>query len=74
MQDHANGDLLFAGLEFGVWVTGDGGKISWTQLSGGIPTTQARDLQIQRRESDLIVGTFGRGVFVLDPPSALRNP
>ena len=72
VQDHANGDLLFAGLEFGVWVTGDGGKI-WTQLSGGIPTTQARDLQIQRRENDLIVGTFGRGVFVLDDYSALRS-
>ena len=72
VQDHANGDLLFAGLEFGVWVTGDGGKI-WTQLSGGIPTTQARDLQIQRRENDLIVGTFGRGVFILDDYSALRS-
>jgi hypothetical protein len=72
VQDHVNGDLLFAGLEFGVWVSADGGK-SWTQLSGGIPTTQARDLHIQRRESDLIVGTFGRGAFVLDDYSALRS-
>ena len=72
VQDHVNGDLLFAGLEFGVWVTVDGGK-SWTQLSGGIPTTQARDLHVQRRENDLIVGTFGRGVFILDDYSALRS-
>jgi hypothetical protein len=72
VQDHVNGDLLFAGLEFGVWVTVDGGK-SWTQLTGGIPTTQARDLHIQRRENDLIVGTFGRGVFILDDYSALRS-
>jgi photosystem II stability/assembly factor-like uncharacterized protein len=72
VQDHVNGSLLFAGLEFGVWVTADGGQ-SWLRLSGGIPTSQARDLQIQRRENDLIVGTFGRGVFILDDYSALRS-
>ena len=70
-QDFVNGDLLFAGMEFGVWFTVDGGA-HWTQLKGGIPTTQARDLQIQRRESDLVVGTFGRGAFILDDYSALR--
>ena len=71
VQDHVNGDLLFAGMEFGVWFTVDGGA-RWTQLKGGIPTTQARDLQIQRRENDLVVGTFGRGAFILDDYSALR--
>jgi photosystem II stability/assembly factor-like uncharacterized protein len=71
VQDHVNGSLLFVGLEFGVWVTVDGGA-NWVQLKGGIPTTQARDLHIQRRESDLIVGTFGRGAFILDDYSALR--
>jgi photosystem II stability/assembly factor-like uncharacterized protein len=72
VQDHLNGDLLFAGLEFGVWFTVDGGQ-SWTQLKGGMPTTQARDLIIQRRDSDLVVGTFGRGAFILDDYSALRE-
>jgi hypothetical protein len=72
VQDHVNGNLLFAGLEFGVWFTVDGGQ-SWTQLKGGIPTTQARDLTIQRRETDLVVGTFGRGAFILDDYSALRD-
>jgi hypothetical protein len=72
VQDHVNGDLLFAGLEFGVWFTVDGGQ-SWTRLTGGIPTTQARDLVIQRRENDLVVGTFGRGVYILDDYSALRD-
>ena len=72
VQDHINGDLLFAGLEFGVWFTVDGG-VKWTQLKGGIPTTQARDLQIQRRENDLVVGTFGRGAYILDDYSALRG-
>ena len=71
-QDHVNGSLLFAGMEFGVWFTVDGGQ-NWTQLSGGIPTTQARDLVIQRRENDLVVGTFGRGAYVLDDYSALRE-
>ncbi len=70
-QDHVQGDLLFAAMEFGVWFTVDGGA-KWTQLEGGIPTTQARDLAIQRRESDLVVGTFGRGAFILDDYSALR--
>ncbi len=59
-------------MEFGVWFTVDGGA-RWTQLKGGIPTTQARDLQIQRRESDLVVGTFGRGAYILDDYSALRG-
>jgi photosystem II stability/assembly factor-like uncharacterized protein len=72
VQDHVDGDLLFAGMEFGVWFTVDGG-VRWTQLRGGIPTTQARDLQIQRRENDLIVGTFGRGAYILDDYSALRG-
>jgi hypothetical protein len=71
VQDHVNGNLLFAGLEFGVWMTVDGGG-NWVQLKGGLPTSQARDLHIQRRENDLIVGTFGRGAFILDDYSALR--
>jgi hypothetical protein len=72
VQDHVNGNLLFAGLEFGVWFTADGGT-NWVQLKGGIPTSQARDLTIQRRENDLVVGTFGRGAYILDDYSALRD-
>jgi hypothetical protein len=72
VQDHLRGDLLFVGLEFGVWFTVDGGA-HWTQLKGGIPTIQARDIHIQRRENDLVVGTFGRGVYILDDYTALRS-
>jgi photosystem II stability/assembly factor-like uncharacterized protein len=72
VQDHVNGSLLFAGLEFGVWFTTDGGS-HWVQLKGGIPTSQARDLTIHRRETDLVVGTFGRGAYILDDYSALRD-
>ena len=67
-----NPDLLFAGLEFGVWFTVDGGR-RWTQLQGGIPSVQARDLHIQRREHDLLVGTFGRGAYILDDYTPLRT-
>ena len=72
VQDHVNGNLLFAGMEFGVWFTVDGGA-HWVQLKGGMPTTQARDLAIQTRENDLVVGTFGRGAFILDDYRALRD-
>src|SRR4029453_19312202 len=71
-QDQVNGNLLFAGLEFGVYLTVDAGS-HWIPLKGGIPTIQARDLTIQRREEDLVVGTFGRGVYILDDYTALRD-
>ncbi|NKB89437.1 MAG: glycosyl hydrolase [Acidobacteria bacterium] len=72
VQDHVNPDLLFVGLEFGLYFSVDGGG-HWTQLRGGIPTAMARDLHIQPRWNDLIVGTFGRGAYVLDDYSALRE-
>jgi len=72
VQDDLNPNLLFAGLEFGVYFTVDGGS-HWVQLTGGIPTSQARDLTIQRREKDLVVGTFGRGAYILDDYTALRD-
>jgi photosystem II stability/assembly factor-like uncharacterized protein len=72
VQDHINGNLLFAGMEFGVFFTVDGGA-HWVQLGGGIPTTQARDLVIQKRENDLVVASFGRGAYILDDYTALRD-
>ena len=72
VQDHLNGDLLFAGTEFGLFVTVDGGK-RWVPLKGGMPNIQVRDLAVQRRENDLVLATFGRGFYVLDDYSALRE-
>ncbi|MCR9253315.1 MAG: glycosyl hydrolase [bacterium] len=72
VQDHVNGNLMFAGTEFGVFFTVDGGA-SWTELNGGIPTISFRDLAIQRRENDLVAASFGRGFYVLDDYSALRE-
>jgi len=71
-QDHIDPDLLFAGTEFGVFFTLDGGK-EWTQLKAGIPTIAVRDIAIQRRENDLVLATFGRGLYVLDDYTPLRQ-
>lgn len=71
-QDHVNGDLLFVGTEFGLFTTVDGGK-QWVQIRSGMPVTQVRDLTLQKRESDVVMGTFGRGFYVLDDYSALRE-
>ena len=72
IQDHLNGDLLFAGTEFGLFVTVDGGR-NWVQLKGGMPSIQVRDMTVQRRENDLVMATFGRGFYILDDYSALRE-
>ena len=72
VQDHVKPDLLFVGLEFGVYFSVDGGR-QWTELRNGIPRMQARDLHIQRQWTDLVVGTFGRGAYILDDYTALRD-
>lgn len=71
-EDHVNPNLLFVGSEFAVFFTLDGGK-NWIQLQGGMPTIAVRDLAIQKRENDLVVGTFGRGIYILDDYSLLRQ-
>jgi photosystem II stability/assembly factor-like uncharacterized protein len=70
-EDTVERDLLFAGTEFGLFFTRDGGK-KWVRLKGGMPTIAVRDLAIQKRESDLVVATFGRGFYVLDDLTPLR--
>ncbi|UCF20894.1 MAG: glycosyl hydrolase [Gemmatimonadota bacterium] len=72
VQDHVDPDLLFVGTEFGIFVTLDGGG-KWIQLKGGIPTIAVRDLEIQRRENDLVAASFGRGFFILDDYTPLRE-
>jgi photosystem II stability/assembly factor-like uncharacterized protein len=71
VQDHVEPNLLFAGTEFGVFFTFDGGG-AWHRLKG-LPTIQARDIDIQRRVNDLVIGTFGRGFWILDDYSVLRE-
>jgi len=71
-EDHVNKNLLFAGTEFGAFFSIDGGK-EWTQLKAGLPTIAVRDLEIQKRENDLVLASFGRGFYILDDYSALRT-
>ena len=71
-EDHVNPNLLFVGTEFGLFFSIDGGG-KWTQLKGGLPTIQVRDLNIQKRENDLVIGTFGRGIYILDNYTPLRQ-
>jgi len=71
-EDPVKADLLFAGTEFGVYFSPDGGKY-WKELGAGLPTICVRDIAIQERENDLVLGTFGRGFYVLDDYSALRE-
>jgi len=72
VEDPVRPELLFAGTEFGVFATVDGGR-RWVQMKGGIPVIAVRDLHIQEREHDLVVGTFGRGFFILDDLQPLRE-
>ncbi len=71
-EDHEDPNLLFVGTEYGLFFTQDGGDV-WHQVKGGFPTISVRDIEIQRRESDLVIGTFGRGVYILDDYSPLRT-
>jgi len=76
-EDPVNPNLLFAGTEFGAFFTIDGGKIGggqhWVRLKGGLPTIAVRDMVIQAREGDLVIATFGRGFYVLDDITVLRQ-
>ncbi len=71
-EDHVDRNLLFAGTEFGLFFTNDGGE-KWIQLKGGFPTIAVRDLAIQSRENDLALATFGRGFYIFDDYTPLRT-
>jgi len=72
VQDHVNKNLIFAATEFGIYFTPDGGN-KWIKLTGGMPNISFRDIAIQRRENDLLGGSFGRGIFVMDDISPIRD-
>ncbi|WP_109301302.1 glycosyl hydrolase [Aquimarina sp. AU474] len=72
VQDHVNPNLLFAATEFGIYFTVNGGT-KWVKLVGDMPTISFRDIAIQRKENDLIGASFGRGFFILDDYTSLRN-
>lgn len=71
-EDHVDPNLLFVGTEFGLFYSQNGGQ-NWAQLKRNFPTIDVRDIEIQRRENDLVIGTFGRGIYILDDYTPLRT-
>jgi photosystem II stability/assembly factor-like uncharacterized protein len=71
VQDHVSKDLMFCATETAIYVTINAGK-EWHKVPGA-PTISFRDITIQKRENDLVAASFGRGFFVLDDYSALRE-
>jgi photosystem II stability/assembly factor-like uncharacterized protein len=71
-EDHVDPNLLFVGTEFGLFVSLNKGK-KWQQLKANLPVIPIKDLEIQKRENDLVLATFGRGFYVLDNYANLRN-
>ena len=71
VQDHLAKDLMFCATETAIYVTLNGGK-KWQKVPGA-PTISFRDITIQKRENDLVAASFGRGFFVLDDYSSLRE-
>lgn len=71
-EDHIEPNLLFVGTEFSLFASVDGGEY-WKELNSGLPTIAVRDINIQQRENDLVLATFGRGFYIMDDYSALRE-
>ena len=65
VQDRKNPNLLIVGNDLGVWVSIDGGG-GWSRLKANLPTVPVHDLTVHPRENDLVLGTYGRGIFVGD--------
>jgi photosystem II stability/assembly factor-like uncharacterized protein len=71
-QDLQNKDLLFAGTEMGLFCTLDGGN-QWFRMKNNIPWyALVRDIQIHPQTNDLILGTHGRGIMIVDDISPMR--
>ena len=71
-EDHVDPNLLFVGTEFGLFASINGGK-KWSQMKNNLPVIAIKDLEIQTRENDLVLATFGRGYYILDDYSAMRS-
>jgi photosystem II stability/assembly factor-like uncharacterized protein len=71
-EDPVNPRLLFLGTELGLYVSADGGA-HWAQFTGGVPSVAVRDIAIHPREHDLLLATHGRGIYILDDLTPLRQ-
>ncbi len=71
-EDHNNPNLLFIGTETGIWYSINGGQ-NWERFMEGLPTVSIYDLKIHERENDLIAGTHGRSIWIMDDISPLQQ-
>jgi photosystem II stability/assembly factor-like uncharacterized protein len=71
-EHHRNPDLLFVGTEYGAYVSFDRGA-NWSPLKLNLPTVPVDDIVIHPRENDLILGTHGRSIWVLDDITPLEQ-
>ena len=71
-EDPVDAQLLYLGTELGLWISLDGGT-HWAQYKGGhLPAVAVRDLAVQPRDSDLVIATHGRGIWIVDDITPLR--
>jgi hypothetical protein len=71
-EDDKNQNLLYAGTEFGIFASLDGGS-TWFSLKNDLPTVAVHDIAVHSRDNDLIIGTHGRGIWILDDISYLQE-
>ena len=71
-EDPKNKDLLYAGTEYGLYISIDGGR-EWKQFMSGLPTVRVDDILVHPRDNDLVVGTHGRGIYILDDITPLQQ-
>lgn len=71
-EDYENENLLFLGTEFGLYISINGGK-NWSQFTNNMPPVAVHSVELQKKTNDLVMGTHGRGVIVLDDISPLRS-
>lgn len=71
-QDYVNENLLFIGTEYGIYFSPNKGT-NWIELGAGVPTIPFRDIELHERDSDLVGASFGRGFYILDDYSPLRE-
>jgi len=71
-EDYENPDLLFLGTEFGLYITLDGGE-NWKKFTNNMPSVAVHHIELQKATNDLVMGTHGRGVIIIDDISPLRE-
>ncbi len=71
-EDYENENLLFLGTEFGLYITVDGGK-SWGKFTKNMPAVAVHFIDLHKRTNDIVMGTHGRGVIIIDDISPLRE-